>query len=99
MIGGTLVLKRIHVNQHVVKSNKKHGKTDPALTCKTSKANHKGDEVEIHGVSRIVSQPGHPLPCGATVWVETTARVTVRCGGEVVADLPDKALARLRGLS
>jgi hypothetical protein len=35
----------IHVNQHVIKANRKHGKTDPVLTCKTYKSNKYGHEL------------------------------------------------------
>ena len=31
--------KRIHINQHVIRANKKNGTNDPAITVKTSKQN------------------------------------------------------------
>lgn len=66
----------VHVNQHVIKSNRAHGKTDPVLTVKTYKSNRYASEVEILGldgevVARIVYRPDNPLPCGAHVWIET----------------------------
>ena len=33
------MLTRIHVNQHVIKANAKHGKCDPVFTVKQGKSN------------------------------------------------------------
>jgi hypothetical protein len=68
----------VHVNQHVIKSNRKEGKTDPVLTVKTYKSNTYAHEVEIDGPCRVVYSPDKPLSCGAHVWIETTANVTVK---------------------
>jgi len=76
--------KKIHVNQHIVRANKKHGRNDPALTVKTYKSNDKGNEVKILGSSKVVSRPTRPLPCGATVWIETDSTVIVHREGEEV---------------
>ena len=70
-------IKRIHVNQHRIKSNKKHNRKDPVLTVKTSKANTYGHEVVIHGPSKVVYSPDKPLSCGARVWIETESEVNV----------------------
>lgn len=67
----------IHVNQHVIKSNRKNGVTDPVLTVKTYKENRYGHEVLIKGDSRIVYSPDKPLSCGAHVWIETQGEVIV----------------------
>lgn len=67
----------VHVNQHVIKSNRKNGKNDPVLTVKTYKSNDYGHEVLIHGPCKVVYSPDKPLPCGATVWIETTEEVSV----------------------
>jgi hypothetical protein len=49
--GGEKHKKRyIHVNQHVLKSNKKHGKCDPVLTIKTGRS---GKVVRAHQVAII----------------------------------------------
>ena len=37
----------IHVNQHVIKRNKKNGENDPVITCKTYKSNEYAKKVEI----------------------------------------------------
>ena len=67
----------IHVNQHKIKSNKKHNECEPVITAKTYKANNKCNEVVIEGPSKIVYRPDDPLPCGAKVWLETQSEV--RC--------------------
>ena len=67
----------IHVNQHVIKKNRKTGAIDPVLTCKTYKSNTYAHEVIIDGPSRIVYSPDKPLSCGAKVWIETEAEVKI----------------------
>ena len=67
----------IHVNQHVIKSNRKNGVEDPVLTVKTYKENRYAHEVEIDGPSKVVYSPDKPLSCGAHVWIETQGEVTI----------------------
>jgi hypothetical protein len=67
----------IHVNQHIVKRNKKTGSRDPVLTVKTYKSNDYGHRVTINGPSRIIYRPDKPLSCGAACWVETESEVEV----------------------
>ena len=69
--------KKIHVNQHKIRSNKKHNLNEPVITVKTSKSNDYGHEVEILGPSKIVYSPDKPLSCGARVWIETEADVKI----------------------
>lgn len=69
--------KRIHVNQHNIKANKKHGSNLPVLTVKTYKSNHKVNHVHIDGPSTLVYEPDNPLPCGAHVWIETDSDVVL----------------------
>jgi hypothetical protein len=76
------VLKRIHVNQHKIRSNKKHGENEPVLTCKTSKSNDYGHEIVIYDddgkeVARVIYRPDNPLSCGARVWIESKNKVDV----------------------
>ena len=66
---------KIHVNQHVVRSNKKHGKKEPVLTVKTYKSNTYAHVVEINGPSKVIYSPDKPLSCGARVWIETESEV------------------------
>jgi len=67
----------IHVNQHVIKSNKKNNVVEPVLTCKTYKSNVYAHEVEIKGPSKVVYSPEKPLSCGAHVWIETQEEVII----------------------
>ena len=46
---------QIHINMHTIRANKKHGKRDPVITCKTYKSNTYGHEVDISGPSKVVS--------------------------------------------
>ena len=69
--------KRIHINMHKIRANKKHGKKEPVITVKTSKTNTYGHEVEILGESKVVYSPDKPLSCGARVWIETDAEVKI----------------------
>lgn len=68
---------RIHVNQHVIKSNAANNENEPVLTIKTYKSNTYAHRVVINGPSEVVYSPDHPLSCGAKVWIETDAEVVV----------------------
>ena len=72
------MLKRIHVNQHNVRSNKKNGTNKPVITVKTSKSNDYAHQVEVLGPSKVIYRPDKPLSCGAKVWIETTADVILK---------------------
>ena len=66
----------IHVNQHVIKSNKKTERLDPVITVKTYKNNTRCNSVAIYDqlgqeVARVIYSPDKPLACGARVWIET----------------------------
>jgi len=67
----------IHVNQHIIKSNRKNKVEEPVLTVKTYKSNTYAHEVNIKGNSKIVYSPDKPLSCGAHVWIETQSEVEV----------------------
>jgi hypothetical protein len=67
----------IHVNQHVIRSNNKTGDRDPVLTVKTYKTNNYAHRVTINGPAEVVYSPDKPLSCGARVWIETEAEVTI----------------------
>jgi|TARA_R110000744_G_scaffold60794_4_gene125806 hypothetical protein len=67
----------IHVNQHVIKANRKNNVKDPVLTVKTYKENIYAHEVDLKGPSKIVYSPDKPLSCGAHVWIETHSEVTI----------------------
>jgi hypothetical protein len=67
----------IHVNQLKIKSNRKNKTNEPVLTVKTYKSNQYAHQVSIDGPSQIVYSPESPLACGARVWIETQAEVTI----------------------
>jgi len=69
------MLKRIHINQHVIRRNAKTGERKPVISCKTYKTNDYAHEVEIDGPCKIIYNPDKPLPCGAKVWIETDAPI------------------------
>ena len=73
----TNMKKRIHINQHKIRSNAKHNTNEPVITVKTYKSNEYGHDVQILGESRVVYSPNKPLPCGAKVWIETEAPVVI----------------------
>lgn len=69
----------IHVNQHVIRANKKNGTNDPVITIKQGKKNTYCHQVNIEGPSSIV-YGGNDRPilaCGARVVIETESPVTV----------------------
>ena len=66
---------KIHVNQHVIKRNRKTGESEPVLTVKTYRSNTYAHAVEINGPSRVIYRPDKPLNCGAHVWIETDSEV------------------------
>jgi hypothetical protein len=68
----------IHVNQHKIKSNLKHGTDEPVITVKSGKTNTYAHDVVIDGPCRVrYSESDKPiLSCGARVVIETTSNVT-----------------------
>ena len=72
--------KKIHINQHIIRSNKKNGTEEPVITVKTSKSNTYAKEVDILGKSKLVYRPTNPLPCGARVWIETEDKIVLDNG-------------------
>jgi hypothetical protein len=70
-------LKRVHVNQHVIRANGKTGARAATLTVKAHGRNYRSNRVMIDGPSELVYSPDKPLSCGAKVWIETTAGVSL----------------------
>ena len=67
--------KIIHVNQHKIKHNTKHGTDEPVLTVKTYKDNNYAHEAVLKTkdgveVAKVIYRPHKPLSCGARVWIE-----------------------------
>jgi hypothetical protein len=69
-------IKRIHVNQHVIRRNAKTGELVPPLTIKTSRGSVPCSAVAIHGEAIVRYSPDKPLACGAKVWIETHAKIS-----------------------
>ena len=71
--------KYIHVNQHVIRANKKNNTNNPVITIKQGKSNIYCHEVNILGPSRVVYGGNEKplLSCGARVVIETEAEVEV----------------------
>mgnify|MGYP000223696046 CR=1 FL=1 len=71
--------KYIHVNQHKIRSNLKHGTNEPVITIKEGKSNTYCHEVEILGPSKVVygEQGKQILSCGARVVIETDSDVKI----------------------
>jgi len=72
-------LKRIHVNQHAIRKNKKEGTDDPVITIKQGSTNTYCHEVKILGDS-VVRYGGNDKPilsCGARVVIETEADIEI----------------------
>jgi hypothetical protein len=69
----------IHVNQHVIRANKKTGQDNPVITVKQGKKNTYCRRVKIHGPSEVVYGGNEKplLPCGARVAVVTEAEVEI----------------------
>lgn len=74
--------KKIHVNQHNIKANRKDGGNRPVLTCKTYKNNFYAHEVVISGQSRLIYSPDKPMSCGAHVWIQTESPVVIKEEGK-----------------
>lgn len=70
--------KIIHINKHIIASNRKHNKHQAPITVKTYKSNTKCHTVKVLGPSNVIYSPYKPLKCGARVWIETEAEV--QCG-------------------
>lgn len=69
--------RRIHINQHVIRRNKKHGEQEPPITVKSSKSNDYCRGVTVNGPCKVIYSPDKPLSCGARVWIETDADVVL----------------------
>ena len=80
MEDGSVGVKYIHVNQHVIRSNKKNGTNEPVITVKEGKTNTYGHEVDILGPSTVLYGGNEKpiLACGARVVIKTEADVVIR---------------------
>ena len=69
----------IHVNQHVIRSNKKNERNDPVITVKQGRKNDYCHEVAILGPSKVIygGNDSPILSCGARVVIETESKVEI----------------------
>jgi hypothetical protein len=67
----------VHVNQHKIRANLKKCVNEPVITVKHRGTNVYAHEVHVDGPCVLKYSPDNPLSCGARVWLETTAIVTV----------------------
>lgn len=69
----------IHVNQHVIRSNKKNNESEAVITVKRGSKNTYCKKVKILGPSEVIySGNDKPLlPCGARVAVVTESEVEI----------------------
>jgi len=69
----------IHVNQHVIRSNKKNNENEPVITVKQDSKNTYCHEVQINGPSKVVYGGNEKaiLSCGARVVIETEASIDI----------------------
>ena len=74
------MIARIHVNQHRIRSNHKHGLSEPVITIKRGGRTITCNRVEVAGPCTVVYSPTKPLSCGARVWIETKAPLIVDGG-------------------
>ncbi len=73
------MIQRTHINQHVLRANKKVPKEEqqPVITSKTYKENKYFHNADIicketgKVVAQIVYRPESPLSCGSVLWIET----------------------------
>lgn len=72
-------VKQIHVNVNSIRSNAKADAPEklPVARVQCGREAVYGDRVDIKGDSTLVYRPDDPLPCGAKVWIETTAAVVI----------------------
>jgi hypothetical protein len=71
--------KFIHVNQHKIRANKKHGTDEPVITIKEGRTNTYCHAVDIKGPSRVL-YGGNDKPllsCGARVVIETESEIEI----------------------
>lgn len=73
----------VHVDQHAIRRNAKHGTVDSVFTTKTYKSNDKSDGVEVIApdgtvVGRFVYSE-NPLSCGARAWFELDTKSGYQC--------------------
>ena len=70
----------IHVNQYVIKFNKKYGADLPPYRVQNGRSDQRARycrKVIWNGPSETVYSPNDPLRCGAQIWIETNTEPTL----------------------
>lgn len=68
----------IHVNKNIIQYNGKHGTSLPVCRVSQGGKTRYGSEVNIDGPSKLVYRDDSPLSCGAKLWIETEAEVSIK---------------------
>jgi hypothetical protein len=60
------------INRHVVARNRKQGTAEPPIRVSRGKYGKPTyhSSIGFDGPGRLIYDPEHPLPCGATAWME-----------------------------
>ena len=71
-------IKRIHVNQFVIKRFHKTGQDEPAWIIRTSDGVYYCRHWELIGNSEGIQSLSRPMPgCSARLWIETRSAITL----------------------
>jgi hypothetical protein len=68
----------IHVNQNILKKNRKENTKEPVITVKQGLKNTYCHQVEIAGPSRLIYRPDERKSCGASLWLEVEPSIEIR---------------------
>jgi hypothetical protein len=65
-------MRVVVINRHIVARNRKQGTAEPPIRVSRGKNGRPSyhSEVTFSGRGRLIYDPEHPLPCGATAWFE-----------------------------
>jgi hypothetical protein len=69
--------KIIHINKNIIQQNSKRDTKEPVCRVQEGHSVRYCMEVHIHGPSKMVYSPDKPLSCGAKLWIETEADITL----------------------
>ncbi|MBV6624094.1 MAG: helix-turn-helix domain-containing protein [Rivularia sp. (in: Bacteria)] len=70
-------LTRICVNQHLIRSNSKHGTNKPVIRVESRGIIRYFHNLEIDGICKLIYRPDKPLSCGAKLWMEVASDVMI----------------------
>jgi hypothetical protein len=72
-------LKRIHVNQFIIKRFHKTGEDEPAWIIRTSQGTYYARSWEVSGPVTGIQSLAKPMPgCSARMWIETRDEIVLR---------------------